>query len=311
MAAEYFGNCQICGNRQKSSEHAIAKHGYTIQHGWQSGACWGSGHKPIQVSCDRIESALENARLYIKTTTAKIAELTAKPLDGKGALYAYVKRTSLVDSTTYNAWALVTIETNEKGNLCLRSTDGKTIYTTYRPTMQRDELIARLTAHHIEWLRRTIIESEESIDYLTDRIAKWKPTDLTLVTPEDRAKEGPKVHFQKAAYGYKHSTACTSSAMAAQRGTGRVMTEDRERVTCTACLKELARIDDLPRLRAEKAEKERQRAIKAAQRDIKEYTKLIKKGGSDTDILHWTKYLTEETALLETLFAAAPALAVE
>jgi hypothetical protein len=44
------GNCQCCGRQQAVKNGMMAKHGYTVEHGWFNGVCSGERHAPIQVS---------------------------------------------------------------------------------------------------------------------------------------------------------------------------------------------------------------------------------------------------------------------
>ena len=44
------GNCQCCGKQQAVKNGTMAKHGYTVEHGWFNGVCSGERFAPIQVS---------------------------------------------------------------------------------------------------------------------------------------------------------------------------------------------------------------------------------------------------------------------
>ena len=60
-AATHVGHCQVCGNEQKLPGGKLAKHGYSVQWGFFSGVCQGSGHDPFEVSKDRIDAAIQRA----------------------------------------------------------------------------------------------------------------------------------------------------------------------------------------------------------------------------------------------------------
>lgn len=51
--ATHWGTCQVCGSKHKvSRKHGgIAVHGYTTIYGGQDGACFGSRHEPLELSC--------------------------------------------------------------------------------------------------------------------------------------------------------------------------------------------------------------------------------------------------------------------
>jgi len=54
--ATHLGTCQICGAMQKVSktDGAIASHGYTLQHGFFEGDCYGSRCYPYETHTDRL-----------------------------------------------------------------------------------------------------------------------------------------------------------------------------------------------------------------------------------------------------------------
>jgi hypothetical protein len=59
--ATHIGTCQCCGNQQKLPNGVLSKHGYTVEHGWFEGTCYGSGHKPFEQSTDLIDYLIEVA----------------------------------------------------------------------------------------------------------------------------------------------------------------------------------------------------------------------------------------------------------
>jgi hypothetical protein len=51
MKSQYKGHCQACANVQAVKPNGtIAKHGYTVKHGFFMGICMGSGELPLEVS---------------------------------------------------------------------------------------------------------------------------------------------------------------------------------------------------------------------------------------------------------------------
>lgn len=71
------GTCQICGSTQAVNNDSgmLAKHGYTTRWGFFSGTCSGSGHLPLQVSCDLIKDSADAALRHGKALTEKAVEL--------------------------------------------------------------------------------------------------------------------------------------------------------------------------------------------------------------------------------------------
>lgn len=304
MAAEYFGACQICGREQKAHPHAIAKHGYTIRNGWQQGACFGSGGKPYEVSCDLIDAAIERAERYIVETTELIASIKKNPLPG-GTTQAL--RTEYTRMGTLSYPVAVTVKLDETTGLPV-AVDSKDQavkeWMHYDGVKTVEAAVAELAKEWIKRLRRYIKETEFSLDYMRDRKARWKPAELRPVTAADRAASAPKVHFAATKFGRKTGV-CVASASGAQAY--KITTDDRSKVTCAACLKELARLDDLPRQKAEAAEKERQREMKSLSSTIRNFQKMIKKETRPEVVLSYTESMNRYVAELEVLQAKAPA----
>tara|TARA_A100001011_G_scaffold367847_1_gene421596 strand:+ start:777 stop:1625 length:849 start_codon:yes stop_codon:yes gene_type:complete len=66
--ATHWGTCQVCGSRHKvGRKHGrIAVHGYTTIYGGHDGACFGSKHEPLELSCSISKAwikALEKAKI--------------------------------------------------------------------------------------------------------------------------------------------------------------------------------------------------------------------------------------------------------
>jgi hypothetical protein len=301
-AADFFGTCQICGSTQKAHPHRIAKHGYTIRYGWQMGECYGSGAKPYEISNDRILEAIERAKRYIEQTKAQIATLKADPYEKDGTIFANVKYGRYDSEYVVRR---VTLLLNEKGQIEAKDMDEKRVFLRDTGNAKTVAEAARAIADaQIFMLRSSIAQTNESIPYMQKRYDNWKAAELKPVTDADRAATKVKVHLAAKKWGYNTSV-CVSSASAASAY--KMTTTDPEKVTCAACLKEMARIADLPRQKAEAAEKERQRDIKRATSSIKEFTKLLKKATTDEDKLYYSRELTDATNTLNKLNAAAPA----
>jgi hypothetical protein len=72
--ATHSGSCQCCGAQQKLPGDILSKHGYTVEYGWFSGVCKGSGHKPFEVSCELIERFIlmaEEHKAHLEIEKAK------------------------------------------------------------------------------------------------------------------------------------------------------------------------------------------------------------------------------------------------
>ena len=63
--ATHMGECQICHNMQKLPKGKMSIHGYTRQFGWFQGKCAGSGHLPLEQSCDLIQWSIDATKASI------------------------------------------------------------------------------------------------------------------------------------------------------------------------------------------------------------------------------------------------------
>jgi hypothetical protein len=59
------GNCQCCGRQQAVKNGVMAKHGYTVEHGWFNGVCSGERYAPIQVSRTHTDKIIADIRAEI------------------------------------------------------------------------------------------------------------------------------------------------------------------------------------------------------------------------------------------------------
>jgi hypothetical protein len=93
------GTCACCGQNVKLDGGRIVMHGYTIRWGFQSGACFGVGFRPIEVSDEGLRAALQGfenslaaARLaleYSPCTRRERAELAGRISGSKSAIAHY------------------------------------------------------------------------------------------------------------------------------------------------------------------------------------------------------------------------------
>jgi hypothetical protein len=235
MAATHYGNCQICGREHKVSGQSIATHGYTLAHGWQEGACYGSGGKPIQLSCDLIEGGIAAAQKYIERSRAQIAA----PFDADGFQKRVTKTTTRSGDVKFSVIDVRVVLT-EAGKVEVQDYRGKAERTFYRSNMTVAEVQADIVASMEKYLTSGIQHSEENIRYMRQIVANWKPTELRPIPAHELAENKVvPVHFAAFKYGVKNAPMCVGSASGAMRSRAAVTT-DREKVNCPRCLKALA-----------------------------------------------------------------------
>jgi hypothetical protein len=57
--ATHNGTCQACGRQHAFYNGSVAKHGYTVEHGFFNGVCWGAEKAPAEHSIDLTRSTIE------------------------------------------------------------------------------------------------------------------------------------------------------------------------------------------------------------------------------------------------------------
>jgi hypothetical protein len=78
MKATHYGECQVCGRRQKLPGGMLSKHGYTVQWGFFNGVCWGERNKPFEQDKGLIEGAIKRAQAEIVNAEIKAKEIRAR-----------------------------------------------------------------------------------------------------------------------------------------------------------------------------------------------------------------------------------------
>jgi hypothetical protein len=239
MAATHYGNCQICGNEHKVTGQSIAKHGFTLAHGWQEGPCFGSHGKPIQLSCDLIEGGIRAAQAFIERARADIAN----PINAEGFQKRVTKEHTRAGEVRFSV-SEVRVVIGESGKPEVQDWRGKRVRTFYRPSDTVADIQADIAEDMLKYLNARIAMSLESIEHMRKIVATWKPSELRVIPEHERA--GGKVetvHFSAFMYGVKNAPLCAGSASGALRSRAGVTT-DRAKVTCERCLKRLAEKDE-------------------------------------------------------------------
>lgn len=69
------GNCQCCGRDQAVKNGTMAKHGYTVEHGWFNGVCSGERFAPIQISRTQTDKIIAEILAEIPQLLAKAEQV--------------------------------------------------------------------------------------------------------------------------------------------------------------------------------------------------------------------------------------------
>lgn len=174
------GSCQVCGSDQAVDRvgQRIARHGYTLALGWQSGTCSGSGFLPFELSCDRVADSIEHAQATAARLEASAAALglhSAESAEGFALLtVGYTRRQAV------RAWQSVTFEAGERGAVFYAGRSGvrERVYgAPSTPAVVAAESRRRYAAH----LRAQVGEARAYAGQQAERLAGWAPRPLRAV----------------------------------------------------------------------------------------------------------------------------------
>lgn len=144
--------CQICGRPIKSSTGLIAHHGYKRPgSGWQTASCIGARHLPYEVSCDFIPVAIASVKAYIDRTEIALAlHFTFPP----NTLHY-----------TRGSWNKERIAVERPANF-------EPFGSSHRMRFHKYDAVFDNVAHE---MKRGIEFAKRDLEYLTKRLADWKP----------------------------------------------------------------------------------------------------------------------------------------
>lgn len=183
-AATHWGTCQVCGRRQKLPDGRIAKHGYTIAHGWQEGTCEGSGHLPLQISCDLVAESIERARAHAERLTGQVAKLRRPATEPQG----WTQKTLYRGRTKFAIPALVDIKTDAEGRPYYTEEDGYSgrprtvsgLQLSYRIKTDLD-MANHLNGSYAALLERKLPQIAAYIEHQTEVVRTWAPSELVPI----------------------------------------------------------------------------------------------------------------------------------
>lgn len=73
---QFRGYCQCCGRDQAVVKGVMAKHGYTVEHGWFEGVCYGHQYAPMQVERTQTDHVVAMVRADVQRIKQEIVEYT-------------------------------------------------------------------------------------------------------------------------------------------------------------------------------------------------------------------------------------------
>jgi hypothetical protein len=103
------GICQCCGREQAvMASGLMSKHGYTVEHGWFSGVCYGQRHRPMQIDRSVADDTIRTVRadcVELDETAAALKAGRVTPATCKTPHYNAAKRdfdrVAWADATPY------------------------------------------------------------------------------------------------------------------------------------------------------------------------------------------------------------------
>lgn len=88
MEKQKRGHCQMCG-RLQAAEPRMAKHGYTVEHGWFQGVCAGAGYEPLELSRGELDGFVVNLRTWADEADDRALKLEQREVDPEGEWVSY------------------------------------------------------------------------------------------------------------------------------------------------------------------------------------------------------------------------------
>lgn len=87
--ATHIGHCQACSRVQMLPGDVLAKHGYTVDCGFFSGTCGGSGNLPYEKSCELVKKYIQMAKDRLSLLSLEIEDESKPATEPKGWLHEY------------------------------------------------------------------------------------------------------------------------------------------------------------------------------------------------------------------------------
>jgi hypothetical protein len=175
VASSTAGTCQCCFNAQETRQRAgkgpwrLVLHGYTRPGcGWIQGECRGVGFEPFEVSCERTKVFLGEHRVALALKQEHLDELLAGKVP---TLTASVNTHKRIPDTRPRHGGLFVSE-YVSVEVPLGQAQMQSPYKSYESVPSYDDLRER----EVRKTESTIAEIKSGIEFLTQKIAEWKPT---------------------------------------------------------------------------------------------------------------------------------------
>lgn len=189
----HIGTCQVCGRSQKLPNGLLSKHGYTVEWGFFSGECYGSGNLPFEVSKYMIDDSIRRATQQRDETLGLSDEYKAGRLDDgiKAWVHAYYSSTGYGRNLIRGGYRwqqvdVVPVEKGMRGRFMYLDDNGKKIHIeTYDYTIESlEQTRVHMNKQHAEYsLDKRVVDLNRYIAWQQQRIENWSPVALTPIEP--------------------------------------------------------------------------------------------------------------------------------
>lgn len=185
--ATHSGTCQLCGRFQKLPGGRLSSHGYTVQWGFFSGTCPGTGFLPFEISTDRIEAAIERAEVAAASADERAGTLRNDPSPAA----VWIARGEYVGRKYVQVWESIDADAVRFDP---RESDGRVYFSgtvvdskNRQHRLDADYHFDRSTAEaflrgvnerYAAHLDKVAMQHREYAAWQRERIADWKPGEL-------------------------------------------------------------------------------------------------------------------------------------
>ena len=187
--ATHYGHCQCCGALQKLPSGLLSNHGYTVEHGWFEGVCYGARHLPFEQSKDLIEGLIKRAQERAQELRKEADEYLANPSANGIKRHVYVKN-DRYGSGNYqwiedNIFKVTKYYDDSNDSYIVFYWDEKHSFgfgPDRAAEYQHFENLADAVKHERgQWYNFLLKKAAETDNYITwqqERIKNWKPAEL-------------------------------------------------------------------------------------------------------------------------------------
>lgn len=178
--ATHTGECQICGNTQKLPSGRLSQHGYTVDNGWFNGICQGARELPFEQSKDLIAGVVENVKLQIESVKRTIKKIEDNLHNTKNVrLRVYCDKTYKYKTIRVD----LIIRKNKHGHEeYFGVTDkGEEHKISHYGSGGIEAVAENLWKYEVKDRESQVNSMERYVEWQNERMANWKPKELTAV----------------------------------------------------------------------------------------------------------------------------------